>query len=71
MGTKGLGLSKVGIVLGIQEADPEAADEALDIAMLSIEEKHRRPLPAGSQSCCGGGESSRDRNEINQVCHDG
>ena len=50
MGTKGLGLSKVGIVLGIQEADPEAADEALDIAMLSIEEKHRRPLPAGSQA---------------------
>jgi hypothetical protein len=38
--TESLALGEVDVVLGIEEADAEAADEALDVAVLSVEQQH-------------------------------
>jgi hypothetical protein len=38
--TEGLALGQVDVVLGIEEADAEAADEAFDVTMLSVEQQH-------------------------------
>ena len=50
LSTKGLALSQVGVVLGIEEANSEAADEALNVAVLCIEEQHRSWLPDGARA---------------------
>jgi hypothetical protein len=39
--TKSLALSKIYIILRIQQAHPEATDKALNVAVLCIEVKHR------------------------------
>jgi hypothetical protein len=38
--TECLALGQVDVVLGIEEADAEAADEAFDVTMLSVEQQH-------------------------------